>query len=107
MMLEKNVERMEMLHGKNGIKEEYREWTMTISSNFFSGKNVFITDHTGFKGAWFAKILALFGANVTGYALDNIGYKDMQKANDSCICSVIGDIRDFERLKKVLRQGLK
>jgi CDP-glucose 4,6-dehydratase len=69
-------------------------------SNFFSGKNVFITGHTGFKGAWFAKILALFGANVTGYALDNIGYKDMQKANDSCICSVIGDIRDFERLKK-------
>ena len=32
----------------------------------FAGKSVFVTGHTGFKGAWCAYWLALMGARVTG-----------------------------------------
>ena len=36
---------------------------------FYRGKNILITGHTGFKGSWMCKVLQLAGANVTGYAL--------------------------------------
>lgn len=70
--------------------------------NFFKGKSVFVTGHTGFKGSWLCKILINSGAIVTGYSLypptnpslfeiANIGNK---------MTSVIGDIRDLDLLKK-------
>ncbi len=34
--------------------------------NFYRGKKVFITGHTGFKGAWLCKLLSGAGAVVTG-----------------------------------------
>lgn len=37
---------------------------------FWSGKSVLLTGHTGFKGAWAARMLALLGARVTGFGLD-------------------------------------
>ena len=37
---------------------------------FYSGKKVFITGHTGFKGSWLCKMLSSAGAEVTGYALE-------------------------------------
>ena len=40
-----------------------------LLSDFYKGKRVLVTGHTGFKGAWLCKILSLFGAEVTGYAL--------------------------------------
>ena len=36
---------------------------------FFSNKKVFITGHTGFKGAWLYALLELLGAEVYGFAL--------------------------------------
>ena len=38
--------------------------------DFYEGKRVLITGHTGFKGSWLCRILTLAGAQVTGYALD-------------------------------------
>ena len=38
------------------------------NKNFFSGKKVFLTGHTGFKGSWLSRILILSGAEVTGYS---------------------------------------
>lgn len=70
--------------------------------NFYKGKKVFITGHTGFKGSWLTKILVNAGAIVTGYSLPapttpslfkTIGIEDK-------INSVIGDIRDYEMLKE-------
>ena len=43
---------------------------MKFDFNFYHGKNVLVTGHTGFKGAWLCKMLAMAGANVTGYALE-------------------------------------
>lgn len=37
--------------------------------DYFNGKRVFITGHTGFKGAWLSELLLLVGAEVCGYAL--------------------------------------
>ena len=37
---------------------------------FYAGKRVFVTGHTGFKGSWLCLLLELLGAKVYGYALD-------------------------------------
>lgn len=37
---------------------------------FWAGRNVLVTGHTGFKGAWAVRLLAMLGAKVTGFALD-------------------------------------
>jgi CDP-glucose 4,6-dehydratase len=38
--------------------------------NFYNGKNVLITGHTGFKGAWMSELLLNWGANVSGFSID-------------------------------------
>ena len=38
--------------------------------NFYRGKKVFVTGHTGFKGTCLCKMLLDAGAQVTGYSLD-------------------------------------
>jgi len=40
-----------------------------MTPDFWQGKNVFITGHTGFKGSWLALWLTMVGAKVTGYSL--------------------------------------
>lgn len=72
--------------------------------NIYSGKKIFITGHTGFKGAWLVKILNLLGAEIKGYALPPKNTNDLYNLLDGdTICeSVIGDIRDRDKLKKAL-----
>lgn len=74
-----------------------------FDNNFYKGKNVLITGHTGFKGAWLCKILSRMGANVTGYALEAPTKPSLYMiANiESDINSIYGDIRDYKKLKKV------
>ncbi len=69
--------------------------------DFYKGKKVFITGHTGFKGAWLCRILVKLGASVTGYSLQAPGMSLFQMTQmEKDICSIYGDIRDFELLKK-------
>ena len=70
--------------------------------SFYKGKKVIVTGHTGFKGSWLCKILKEFGAEVTGYSLEpNTNPSLFNIANiERDIHSVIGDIRDYEALKK-------
>ena len=37
---------------------------------FYNGRRVFVTGHTGFKGSWLCKMLVNAGAKVTGYSLE-------------------------------------
>ncbi len=69
---------------------------------FYKGKRVFVTGHTGFKGSWLCKILANSGAKVTGYSLVPPTEPSLYKIAeiDKDVKSVIGDIRDFNTLKK-------
>ena len=74
--------------------------------NFYKGKKVLVTGHTGFKGAWLCRILLGLGAEVTGYALEPptdpelFGLLDLEKNMNS----VKGDIRDLSRLSGVLKE---
>ena len=74
---------------------------MVFDLSFYSGKKVFVTGHTGFKGAWLCKILANVGAEVTGYSLEpptSPSLFEIARIADD-IHSVIGDIRDYGALK--------
>lgn len=68
---------------------------------FYKGKRVFVTGHTGFKGTWLMRILKNAGAIVTGYSLEANTVPNLFEISDAekGITSVIGDIRDFDSLK--------
>ena len=70
----------------------------------YKGKKVFITGHTGFKGAWMLKSLSMLGAKVKGYALAPKTEDDLYNLiNGDKLCeSVIADLRDKNRLQKEL-----
>ena len=79
---------------------------------FYTGKRVFITGHTGFKGSWLSLILENLGAKVYGYALEakegelfSLLYPELsspEKAEEERICSFVGDVRNYEHLRSVL-----
>lgn len=75
-----------------------------LQVDFWKNKRVFVTGHTGFKGAWLCLWLRHLGAHVTGYALPppsdpslfelaGIGHR---------VDSIIGDVRDLAGLEKAL-----
>lgn len=75
--------------------------------DFYRGKKILITGHTGFKGTWMCRVLQELGAEVTGYALEPptepslFALLDMGRR----MKSVTGDIRDLERLKRVFEEA--
>ncbi len=75
--------------------------------DFYKGKNVLVTGHTGFKGTWLCKMLLGMGANVTGYALDPPTNPNLYELSgvDEHIKSYIADIRDFEKLNSVFDEN--
>lgn len=75
---------------------------LMTNKNFWHGKKVFVTGHTGFKGAWLSFILNMFGAKVTGYALEPPTKPSLSEllSLDKEFDSIIGDVRDFDMLKK-------
>lgn len=68
---------------------------MMMDLSFFHGKKVFLTGHTGFKGAWMSRALVEAGAELTGYSLDAPTEPNLFAVADveSRMHSVIGDIR--------------
>ena len=70
---------------------------------FWKNKKVFLTGHTGFKGSWLSIFLNLLGAKVVGYSLRPEQEKnlfDLTSLNKQIQKSIIGDIRDYSKLKK-------
>jgi CDP-glucose 4,6-dehydratase len=70
-------------------------------SNFYNGKRVFLTGHTGFKGAWMLTWLQSLGAIVKGYALAPEDDKSLFNQIKSHINfeNVFADIRDSKELE--------
>ncbi len=81
--------------------------TFNDLKKFYSGKKVFVTGHTGFKGAWLCKILNMLGADVYGYALPAPSSPSAFELLDveHFVHSVLGDIRDFENLKAAMEEA--
>lgn len=69
---------------------------------FYSGKKVFVTGHTGFKGGWLTIWLKLLGADVVGFALPPETQPNLFSAVRVAdgIVSEFGDVRDFATVKK-------
>lgn len=75
--------------------------------SFYHGKRVFITGHTGFKGSWMCQMLLNLGAEVTGYALEPPTIPSIFDLLNikAEIYSSLGDICDFDKLTKALKQS--
>ncbi|MBN1548968.1 MAG: CDP-glucose 4,6-dehydratase [Syntrophaceae bacterium] len=72
-------------------------------SNIYQNKNVLVTGHTGFKGSWLVLWLCRLGAKVSGYALAPPTEPSHFKLLDIGINSIVGDIRDAEKVKRVFQ----
>ena len=74
----------------------------------FSGKRVFVTGHTGFKGPWLTFILKELGADIMGFALPPLsGPSHFEMlALESSINHVVGDIRDASALQDAMKKFL-
>ncbi len=83
------------------------QWTSPVEGvglmdmEFYRGKRVFVTGHTGFKGTWLCRILVKSGAIVTGYSLPAPTEPNLfaLAGLEGKMTSVIGDVRDFKSLK--------
>ncbi|MEG2871500.1 MAG: GDP-mannose 4,6-dehydratase, partial [Clostridium sp.] len=73
---------------------------------FYKGKKVLITGHTGFKGSWLTEILTQAGAEVTGYSLRPPTQPSLFEIAglEDTIDNVYGDIRDLAHLKSVFER---
>ncbi|MCW8886170.1 MAG: CDP-glucose 4,6-dehydratase [Motiliproteus sp.] len=76
-----------------------------MNQQFWRGKKVFVTGHTGFKGSWLTLWLQSMGAEVKGYALEPPTTPSLfnEASVEQGVESVIGDIRDLELLSTNLK----
>lgn len=77
-----------------------------MPSNFWQGKTVFMTGHTGFKGSWLSLWLHRLGAKVYGYSLPaptNPSLFHLARINH-CVSGTTGDIRDLKHLADTLTE---
>lgn len=78
-----------------------------VFDNFFKGKRVLVTGHTGFKGSWLCIWLHELGAEITGVALDPYSEKDnyaLSGIGDKIEADLRADIRDGEKMKEIFRR---
>jgi CDP-glucose 4,6-dehydratase len=76
-----------------------------MNPEFWRGKRVFLTGHTGFKGGWMSLWLQSLGADLTGYALEAPTTPSLFECAQVArhMRSVIGDIRDGAALAQAMR----
>lgn len=70
---------------------------------FYNRRKVFVTGHTGYKGAWLTAILHELGAEMTGYALAApTGSMFQLMGGEQLVNSIVGDMRDYGKVKNSL-----
>jgi len=97
---------MDTLRDRQLLESQWQKGKSALESvvagmDFWSGRRVFLTGHTGFKGAWISALLHRLGAEVHGYSLapqspslyeSSGGAKWMAR-------STYADLRDCDALK--------
>ena len=74
----------------------------------YRGRRVFVTGHTGFKGAWLTLLLARFDAQVSGYALAPNTEPSLFDAADvraALVRHTVADIRDAATLAQAMQDA--
>ena len=77
---------------------------LVMNTNFWQGKRVLVTGHTGFKGGWLSLWLQSMGAEVIGYALaapSTPNLFEVARVADG-MTHIHGDVRDLARLHEVM-----
>ena len=79
---------------------------LNSSFNFYRGKRIFITGHTGFIGSWITKCLSMLDAEICGYALDPPSQPNMFEVLklESKILDMRGDVRNKDLLRKTINE---
>ncbi len=78
------------------------------NADFWRGRRVFLTGHTGFKGGWLSLWLSAMDAKVYGYALappSTPSLFETGRIAETLEAGTIGDIRDCEALQSAMRQA--
>lgn len=77
-----------------------------MNQQFWAGKKVLVTGHTGFKGSWLALWLNMLGAEVAGYALEPLTLHDnfVLTGLDKRINHRVGDVRNYNFLQEFFRE---
>lgn len=81
--------------------------SIDIFSNFFRGKRVLVTGHTGFKGSWLCIWLHELGAEVVGVGLEPYSEKDnfvLSGIGSKIKADIRADIRDGQKMKEIFAQ---
>lgn len=75
-----------------------------MRSVYWEGRSVFITGHTGFKGAWLCVLLERLGARIHGYALETPASFLFQRAglSERLETDVRGDVRDADAVARAV-----
>ena len=79
---------------------------MRVSSDFWGGKSVFLTGHTGFKGSWLSLWLQSMGAQVHGLSLEPPTLPNLftvAKVMKGMTSHIIGDIRDLHTVQQAMQ----
>ena len=77
-----------------------------VKDDFWQGRSVFLTGHTGFKGSWLAMWLAQMGARVTGFALPAEAVSLFRQARVEGMAEHIeGDIRDLAAVEAAMQKA--
>jgi CDP-glucose 4,6-dehydratase len=79
---------------------------MDVSPEFWSGKRVLLTGHTGFKGGWLSLWLQSMGVKLVGYSLSPPTSPNLFEIAEigNGMTSVIGDIRQLDKMQKVFAE---
>lgn len=77
-----------------------------MNREFWRAKRVFLTGHTGFKGSWLALWLQALGAKTIGFSLPPPTQPSLFELAQVSkgMTSIMGDVRDFEFLKRVIAE---